>query len=64
MQLLQTTLGRGRVTFSLLLVFILPMKWGGVFRGWFRCVLILVLVFPKPILPLPPSSLKQFNLFP
>ena len=31
MQLLETTLGRGRVIFSLFLVFILPIKWGGLF---------------------------------
>jgi hypothetical protein len=32
------------------------MRW--VVWGWFRCVLILVLVYPKPVLPLPPSSLS------
>ena len=34
------------------------MKW--VVWGWFRCVLILVLVYLKPVLPLPPSSASLF----
>jgi hypothetical protein len=29
------------------------MRWG--VWGWFRCVIILVLVSLKPVLPLPPS---------
>jgi len=32
------------------------MRW--VVWGWFRCVLILVLIYLKPVLPLSPSSLS------
>ena len=45
---------------SPLFVFILPIKWNGLFGGWFRCVLILVLIYLKLVLPLPPSSAPLF----
>jgi hypothetical protein len=35
------------------------MRWG--VWVWFKCVLILVLVSPKPVLPLSPNSLRQFK---
>ena len=38
------------------------MRWG--VQGWFRCVLVPILVCPKPVLPLPLSSLRQSGLFP
>jgi len=61
MQLLQKTLGKARVTFSLLLVFILPIKWGRVFGVGLDVFLSLFWSLPKPVLPLPPNSLRQFK---
>jgi len=38
------------------------LRWG--VWGWFRCVLVRVLVYLKPILPLPFGSLRQPDFFP
>ena len=61
MQLLQKTLGKARVTFSLLLVFIFLIKWGGVFGVGLNVFLSLFWSLQKPVLPLPPNSLRQFK---
>jgi hypothetical protein len=57
-------LGKRRVTFSLSLCIYTShkLRWG--VWGWVRGVLVRVLVCLKSVLPLPPSSLRQSNLFP